>query len=502
MRRALAGVALALGAHAAAAGCLPEAATGNQDRLATLLRAEAPCPPDALALRARLVEAGAVLRTTMVANRGFHAPGEGSFSLFEEARWDLTGELFFGHFTAPGPEGLLVPDQEPRRGALMVELIAWDAPAAQYRFYELIGTGEAGQWFYRGSSADIRADVAALHLPRPAGQPAFGARLRCSGCHVGGGPIMKELAPPHNAWWTRERRLPLGGRRPDPRLAQMMAGLLDPGALAEAVRAGQARLEGARKSPRAQEPLRARLRPLFAPEEVNLESDELPWDETDPVKVPSALFVDERLASRELLVNVKYVRAALQAQGASFPDAAPPRLTADHVALGPVKAFADRLAVARLVEDGVVDEEFVADVLAVDMARPVFSEARRRLLALVPERATLGWLADFVAALRASPEPAARELHQNLTDATRDRDFHRRRARVFLAQCRRAIRTEGGARRAWKLLARRREQIAESEISSNPRGQILEPGFRVIFPELAEAGSEDPDCRCGPAAVR
>lgn len=500
MRLQLAGLALGVLASGAAASCLPEGAGENRDRLAALLRAPAACPADALELRARLATAGAALRTTMVANRGFHAPRHGSFSLFEEARWDLVGEFFFGHFTAPGPEGLLVPDQAPRRGALMVELLAWDAPAQLYRFYELIGTGETGRWFYRGSSADVRADVAGLHLPRAPGEPAFGARLRCSGCHIGGGPIMKELAPPHNAWWTAARPLPLGGRRPGPRLAEMMAGLLEPGALAEAVRAGQARLERAAETPRSQEPLRARLRPLFAPEEINLESDRRPWDDTDRVRVPSALFVDERLASRELLLRKSRVQEALETLGARFPDATPPRPTADHVALGPVKAFADRLAVARLVEEGVIDEEFVADVLAVDMARPVFSTTRTGLLALVPVQASPGWREAFVAILREAGTPGARELHRNLTDPTRDRAFHQRRARVFLARCARRLRS-GGVSQTWRLLARRREQITESEISTNPRGQILEPGFRVIFPELREAGAEDPDCPCGAGAV-
>jgi hypothetical protein len=33
-----------------------------------------------------------------------------------------------------------------------------------------------------------------------------------------------------------------------------------------------------------------------------------------------------------------------------------------------------------------------------------------------------------------------------------------------------------------RLLAQRRQEAGDSEISKNPQGQILEPGFRVIFP--------------------
>lgn len=35
----------------------------------------------------------------------------------------------------------------------------------------------------------------------------------------------------------------------------------------------------------------------------------------------------------------------------------------------------------------------------------------------------------------------------------------------------------------YRLLVQRRMEVRTSEISLNPLGQILEPGFRVIFPE-------------------
>ena len=39
----------------------------------------------------------------------------------------------------------------------------------------------------------------------------------------------------------------------------------------------------------------------------------------------------------------------------------------------------------------------------------------------------------------------------------------------------------------YKLLAQRRAESFASEISKNPEGQILEPGFRVIFPKVTPA---------------
>ena len=75
----------------------------------------------------------------------------------------------------------------------MVELIAWDGDKQVFNFYEMIGDGRQGKWFYRGDSLDIQADVKFLHRQTGSGDPRFGSNLRCSGCHTAGGPIMKEL---------------------------------------------------------------------------------------------------------------------------------------------------------------------------------------------------------------------------------------------------------------------------------------------------------------------
>ena len=39
----------------------------------------------------------------------------------------------------------------------------------------------------------------------------------------------------------------------------------------------------------------------------------------------------------------------------------------------------------------------------------------------------------------------------------------------------------------YRLLAQRREEVKASEISENPQGRILEPGFRVVFPDTPGA---------------
>jgi hypothetical protein len=117
------------------------------------------------------------------------------------------GDLLFGHFTNVTRDKRLVSNKED----LVIELIAWDPGRQFYNFYELVD----GDWFYRGDSKDILDDVQLLHRQRDASIKPFGTRLRCSGCHINGGLLQKELALPHNDWFTRDRQLPLGTLKPD-----------------------------------------------------------------------------------------------------------------------------------------------------------------------------------------------------------------------------------------------------------------------------------------------
>lgn len=85
----------------------------TEDVLGRLLLSDAPCPQNVFALRQLLKNSGVTLQTTLVANRGFHNPTLGSFSIFEmalgelkihDAHWAIQGgDFFFGHFTAIGP---------------------------------------------------------------------------------------------------------------------------------------------------------------------------------------------------------------------------------------------------------------------------------------------------------------------------------------------------------------------------------------------------------------
>jgi len=463
----------------------------NNDPLAKLLLASDPCPRNVFELRSRLLAAGAKIKTTFVDNRGFHNAKSGSFSMFEIVSGRLEpfgidikdGEFFFGHFTGTKGANTLFADQSP--SSLMIELIAWDPVKQLYNFYELSDEGQKRQWFYRGNSLDIIADVALLHRQPTPSKPQFGSRLRCSACHVAGGPIMKELAAPHNDWWTAARPLPLGKWKPDSALSRILQGLVDAGELSKSVKAGVSKLYGSEKFQQAQRALslQEQLRPLFCPVELNLASDLSPFDQkTSQMKIPSAFFVHPGLAQGVITIARDHYAAALAAAKAKFPETS--RIDADHGWLAPVKAFSDSVAIASLVKTSIIDQEFVCDVLAVDLTNPLFSTARGNLLRLLPNKAGGDWQTAFKASLKASQDPAAQELFNNLTDPKRNVQFHQARAARFLSQCQNRLQSKEAVIAMYRLLAQRRAEASASEISKNPRGQILEPGFRIIFPEV------------------
>lgn len=354
----------------------------------------------------------------------------------------------------------------------------------------MIGAGDKGQWFYRGDSIDIIADTKLLHRQPDPSRPQFGARLRCSGCHTNGGMIMKEIEGPHNDWWTELRHLPLGPNRPDAEVSGLLTQLVDAKDLAQAVQKAQTELFA---SPKYQAALGAttlqeQLRPLFCPVEMNIASDLLPLDAQNPdIQVHSAFFVDPILAtSPQLKVKRNTYVAALQSVRSAFPETG--QLDADHGWLTPVKAESDHALVQLLIKKGVIDSEFVADVLGVDMTNPVVSPARCGLLKLLPNTKAnpvdFRWQNEFLATLRSSSNAAAKELAQNISEHGRNVTFHHFRATQYLSACKSVLDTGTAVPSLVRLLGQRRAEVFASEISKNPQGQIFEPGFRVIFPKM------------------
>lgn len=464
-------------------------ARGLGDVLFELLSKTPSCPRDVHEFRRLLRSAGLTPRPSMVANRGRNNPHKGSFSLFERVLGQTStgttvseGQFFFGHFTA-AQGATLVLDQGTRQGTLMIELIVWDSRKGLFNFYELIGTGSSSRWFYRGDSADILADNSFLHLDPPSGQAQFGTRLRCSACHISGGPIMKELSAPHNDWWTNLRPLPLV-HSPEPRLKSLIDELEDAEVFATAVRRG---IEGLEASPRYQsikqrQDLRARLRPLFCESEINLVSDIWPSQTGTPtVRVSSLIFASGRWGARDLHWPRPLYMRAMRILGLRFPESGHP--DADHAALAPVKSLSDEIAIDSLIRSGLIDSSFAATILAFDLENPLISPSRCRLLKLVPRQGP-SWISQFVERLTADPSPQVQELGNTLRRPSQSRHASTtQRVSAHLDRVQNLMNTPDGSVEVLSHLVRLRRAISLSEISRNPQGQILEPGFRIIWPE-------------------
>ena len=454
-----------------------------KDPVARVLAAQDACPRTPREFVEALERLGARMEPTAVNFVGFHNPDPGAFFFFEivssappAAITIQRGDLVFGHFTMADNDQLV----SVQDGGLTVELIAWDPEKQFYNFYEL----RDGAWIYQGDSKDILDDVELLHRQRSASAPAFGGRLRCSGCHVNGGLLQKELTSPHNDWFVQNRPLPLGRLRPDAFVKEKLMGVVDAGELSVLVAASAQRLADSRgyRSVLAVRNMQVRLRPLFCPMEVNIESDVQPFDDRKPtLSLPAAFFVDPRLATAAISIERRHYDAALQRLGSSLTETPGHRADADHGWLTPVKAHSDIVAIDALIEQGIVDKEFVADVLAVDFTNPVFSRARCGLLQLVPDSSGLGFVGRFQSALRGAREPGAVELLNNLSDPERNAAFHGKQALAFLTSCQQRAADPNAVLDWLRLLAQRRVEIETSEISKNPRGRIIEEG-RIVFP--------------------
>lgn len=471
------------------AACLIRGSNGlvtgtKNDPLFKVLQNADVCPENVQNFKNILQKSGLSTQPYMVANRGIHNPSLGSFSFFEQVNGMSpilksslkSGEFFFGHFTAAENQ-VVISDQEPTQGKLLIELIAWDEVKSLFNFYELISTGKGAQWFYRGDSADILADNALLYL-NPQG-PKFGSTLRCSGCHISGGPIMKEMATPHNDWWTSTRPLVFTPNKLSSEIATWTQKIGDASELSQLVKAGIARLEQSPQYQTAKQKfsLQATLRPLFCETEINLESDLAPLNKIQTtVQIPSASLVSPFLARGSVQIASAAYQQILDFAGMQFPETH--QKDADHGWLVPVKGESDLIAIQSLIKNGIITEEFAADVLAVDFENPLFSSKRCGLLKMIPPEG----LEKFPDQLKSSILPEAKELYENLTNPIRNKQFHAQRAQDYLVKTQANLSNANGQTQMFKNLLEKRQAVFDAEISKNPRGQILEPGFRVIFP--------------------
>jgi hypothetical protein len=508
------------------------------DAVRRLLLATPPVPKDIFEIRQRLEAHGGKLRAHLVVNGGHDNPTRTKarrikFMAFEtytnttpEKILD-EDELFVGFFLGEDNDILEVLSG-------FVEIIAWDRTKQVYNFWELLGT----EWHYRGDSNEVLTNIRQINLADANPTFTFVRQsptdqvpvLRCSGCHTLGGPIMKELEAPHNDWWTQARLLNLGPYRlqagstaTNPahvaaRLFDETKEATDAANLSAQVKKGMDRLLAARANQGGGgQSLQQQLRSLFTTMEINLVSDRLPLQERERqngvVEIPQAFFVDSRLVgSREAIpVPLARYKEALTQVGSRFaPGETPGLVETHHAFLVPARSYMDNQVIDTLMQQGILDEELVADVLAVDFTTPVFSLARASLMRFVPDKARdAADLRDqLLTALKAAPphDHAARELLANLTEPTRTAAAHQQAAATYLAACVQAAASLEAVVDWLRVAAQRRRELETAETASHPTGGgITEQGFRVIFPVYAqtpEAGEFRLDPKTGRAVRR
>ena len=489
------------------------------DAVRRLLLATPPIPQNIFEIRQRLEAHGGTLRAHLVVNGGHDNPtrtkqDQVKFMAFETYTNTTPGktldedELFLGFFLGEKNDSLEVLSG-------FVEIIAWDRTKQVYNFWELIGT----EWHYRGDSNDVLTNIKQINLADT--NPAFtfvrqsptdrAPVLRCSGCHTLGGPIMKELEAPHNDWWTQARLLNLGPYRlqagssathPAHVAARLFDGTheaTDAANLSTQVKKGMDRLLAARANQGGGgQSVKQQLRSLFTTMESNLVSDRVPLTERErqngAVEIPQDFFVDSRLVGKResIIVPLPLYKEALRQVGSRFaPGETPGLVETHHAFLVPVRSYGDNQIIETLMQQGILDEELVADVLAVDFTTPVFSPARASLLRFVPETAKdAAELRDqFLSALKTAPpdDRAAQELLVNLTDPTRTAAAHQQAATAYLAACGQAATSLDAVVDWLRVAAQRRHELATAETARHPQGGITELGFRVIFPVYAHA---------------
>ncbi len=315
-----------------------------------------------------------------------------------------------------------------------VEVIAFDETAGIFNYYETDGT----TLHFFGNSKDMLTGV------------GEDDDRRCAGCHTGGGLIMKELDTP---WlhWEGHMDTPGAAALVD---AHKDLGTKSSGAELEGlvkranVKWNKTRLETLKTS-EGDVDVAALLKPLFCSVEVNLDNGA---DFESPVaggpggselrSIPfDSLFDPQLKGFGSVSVTFADYDAVIKANGQTVMGVPGAIDTVfDYVFVE--RAHADNDYVNQLKAAGIIDDDFIKDVVMVDFTRPVFSADRCGLLTLAPKLAGADLNAaklrdSFVSALEAETPAAGSPAAQLLANlkTTDDAMAHVAKVDAFVNAC-------------------------------------------------------------------
>ena len=348
-------------------------------------------------------DCGSSLRRMVIAFTGSHAPS-GTV---------LEGNVFLSLFLSPsGPGGDL-------------EVLAWDQVNDAYNYYKL----EQGTWRLRNRSSDL-GTVSEADLSNG-----------CLACHVNGAPVMKEFAFPWNHWHglpntflasylsPGQQSWPAAGSDfLGPRLtgAQNLESTIQSSVQRFVGKIVEDRIATAADGSVTVSGLPDLLDSLFETTELNLGSSNiksgldgggLTQRATTPLNIPDSFFVniaqmrdiDLPVFEGQGLVTEVFTPVGLGLSVTEYEalltefnistECMPGRDTL-FPWFGPEPSEFDRRMVERLNRRGILDDEFVASVLAVDVETPLFSQPRASLLSHIPESVTAPTRGQLPDALR------------------------------------------------------------------------------------------------------
>ncbi len=118
--------------------------------------------------------------------------------------------------------------------------------------------------------------------------------------------------------------------------------------------------------------------------------------------------------------------------------------------------------------------------MSFDLEHPLFSDIRCSLLELVPASGSI--ISQFKKNLSKLHSVHAKKLIQDLE--VENKEIHREKAKAYLFEKQQGWIKQENILKELIMLNQLRTSVFEDEISKNPKGQILEPGFRLIFPEM------------------
>ena len=331
-------------------------------------------------------------------------------------------ELLFSLFGI-GFDGTEPPSELPED----VEIIAFDRERGVFSYY----TVESGKWTHFGNSKDYI-------------EPDAGKKLRCASCHTSGGLIMKELNQP---WvhWEGKMETPGTTALVDqfPAFGTKATGYnLEP-----TIKKGNAAWNTAKIAHLTSNRKPADvLRPLFCSVQVNIQTT---GSNKLPTAVPTDFLFDPSLGRKDTLpITAADYTALLVSNNQRMTDDGGNSLVGKDGAelvdnvfrfAFPERSGEDVDYVSQLITAGIIDADFVKDVLMVDFTRPVFSDARCELLSFAPTTATTpatfrsGFVSKLEAKKPAAGTPAA-ALLANLKD-TADSSKHDSAMATFVSSC-------------------------------------------------------------------